>query len=436
MSAATGHGPGQKSTMLQGVYPAQSTRPPTRLTRWFPAFGEEHFPLFWLSTLGGPLAYQMGVVAVGYAAFQLTGAATPLGLVSLAIGLPMMVFSLVGGVIADRAPRRLVMMLCQGLLAVCAVALAWLTSSGTLELWHLLVISVVQGTAFSFNLPARQAYLADLVGPYYLRNAAALHNAGMNFTRIAGPALAGGVISLPILGLGGVFACMAVLYSSVVATYFRLPEQRPSPPAGEQERPSGWVLFREGMDYIRSSPTLRTLLFAGLVLTLLGMPFQTLMPVFADEVYGVGAAGLGIMMAAIGAGALAGAVLVAALSLRGRLGLLQLWMGVLFGASLVGFGLAPAYWVAVLMLLMVGFSSAAYSSLNNTLAMGNTDERLMGRVMSSYQLLFAMMPLGTLPAAWLADRIGGPATVTVTGILVTVAVAAIALRFPAFRRIS
>jgi len=162
----------------------------SRLVDLYPSLRVPSFRLLWLGMLPANIAFQMSQVAVGYAAFGLTGSAAALGIVSLASGVPQLLLGLVGGVAADRMPRRTVLLGTQSTLAMAALALAILAMTGTLQVWHLAVAALVQGCAFAFNMPSRQALIGELVGPKLLRNAVALNNAGMNFNRIAGPSLA------------------------------------------------------------------------------------------------------------------------------------------------------------------------------------------------------------------------------------------------------
>jgi MFS family permease len=408
---------------------------PGRLLRLFPSLAVPSFRLLWLGMLPGTLAWQMSVVASGYAAFVLSDSATVLGLISSSIGLPMLLFSLVGGVVADRLPRRRVLLITQGMLGGAAAALAVLSVGGVLAAWHLVALGLVQGTAFAFNMPARQAYVAELVkDKELLRSAVALNNSGVNFCRIAGPALAGILLSVPGVGVPGVFVGMTAMYALVLTTLVRLPASAPLV-ADEAGRPGGWAQLVEGLGYIRSSPVLLALLGLAFVPLFLGMPYQTLMPVFSERVFAVGAAGLGTLMAANGIGALTGSLAVAVLAGGRRLALLQQGVGVLFGAGLIAFGLAPAFWVGAGTLLAVGFASASYTALNSTLIMANTEPRLYGRVMSVWLLTFGLVPLATLPTAWLADHVGAPATVAGAGALVALFVAGVAVLYPPYRRI-
>lgn len=415
--------------------PAVPTAPPreSALMRLYPALRNREFRLLWLGMLPATIAWQMSTVAAPYAAFTMSGAAAVLGLVSLSTGLPMLLLSLVGGVVADRLPRRMVLVFTQSVLGLGAVALAVLTMTGRLDVWHLLAIGLMQGTSFAFNMPARQAYIADLVGRPLLRNAVALNNAGMNFCRIAGPSLAGVLLSIAGVGIAGVFVLMAVMYGIVVATLLRLPDSRPA--ARRSDGGNSWDQLVEGLRYVTSSPVLVALMGVAFLTLVLGMPFQTLMPVFAERVYAVGAGGLGVLMGSVGVGALCGSVAVAALVNVPRPGLLQVGFGMGFGLSLVGFALAPTFLLAVVALLLVGFASSAYTALNNTLVMGNTEPRFYGRVMSVYMLTFATMPVGAVPLSWLTDQVGARMTLAVAGGTVVAAIAAVALFYPPYRRI-
>ena len=400
--------------------------------RMFPALGHARFRVFWLGMSPSMFAIQMGTVATGFAAFALSGSATVLGGISLAQGIPMLLLSLVGGVVADRTSRRLVLIGTQTLLGLPAAAIATLAFTGHLAVWHLYLFAMAQGTAFSFNMPARQAYIAELVGPAMLRSAVTLNNTTMNFARIAGPSVAGVLLAIPALGVGGVFGAMAAMYSSVVASLVRLPDSARTQVATAA---GGWAQLVEGLKYIRATPTLFGLLLLGFLPLLFGLPFQSLLPLFAEQVHGAGAAGLGAMSAAAGAGALAGAVAVALFSRSRRLGLLQIALGVGFGLSLIGFALAPSFPAAVAMLLLVGLTSAGYAASNQTLLMENTDAQFHGRVMSVFLLSYGAVPLATFPEAWLADHIGGPSAMALAGILVTLTVVLIVVFVPSFRKL-
>jgi MFS family permease len=292
----------------------------------------------------------------------------------------------------------------------------------------------MQGVAFAFNMPSRQALIGTLVGPQLMRNAVALNNAGMNFSRIAGPAIAGAILANEAMGVSGVFIAMTLMFGVVVISLFRLPAESDAH-AHRADMKAPLADMIEGVSYVARSPALRALLLLALATTVIGMPFQTLLPLFAERVFDVGAVGLGSMTAAVGVGALLGAIFVAT-TRDSRPAQLQLALGSGYGLALVGFALSPWYPLALVILAMVGFFSAAYMALNTSLIMGNSEPRFYGRVMSIYQLTFGAMPLGSVPASWLADTIGGRETIVITGSLLAVIVLGVALLYRPYRAIS
>lgn len=411
---------------------------PARLEGRVPsALAVRGFQLLLGGSAASTTAYFASTVAAGYAAFQLTGAATMLGLMSLALGAPLLLFALVGGVVADRLPRQRVLMASQTLLGVCAGTIAALSLADLLAPWHLVGIGLLQGTAFAFNVPARQALVTDLVGPARLRNAIALTTTATNACRIVGPALAGVFLSLPGLGVPGTFSAVAGMYVLAIASVAAI---RVPATSVRGRRGSAYAQLAEGLTYVRSSPVLLALLGLAVVPPFFGLPYQTLLPLFAESVFDVGAAGLGVLTAATGAGALAGSLAVAALAESRRPAVVQLALGTGFGLALVVFGVVPAvigpvFPMAVALVAVAGFASAAYSALNNTLVMANSEPRLHGRVMSVYLLTLGITPVAAFPMSWLADRIGAPTTVALGGAVVTVVVALVAICYPPYRRI-
>jgi MFS family permease len=388
----------------------------------------------WLGMLPATLAAMMNQVASPYVAFTLSQSAAVLGVVSLAQGLPMLLLGLLGGVAADRLPRRLVLIGSQSVLGLAAAALAVIGLAGGLQVWHLVAGSFLQGAAFAFNMPARQAYIAELVGRPLLANASALHNAGQNFCRVAGPALAGVLLAIPAVGTVAAFVAIALMYAAALAVLFVLPASgRTAGTSGTAA--GGRAQLAEGLRYVRSSPTIMTLIGMNAIVVIFGMPYQTLMPVVAERVFAVGAGGLGVLMAASGVGALAGAVTVAGLTRFGRPAALQLWLGIALGLALIGFAVTPWFPLAVGLLVVVGFLFSAFSALNNTLLLANSEPRLTGRVMSIYLLTWALMPLGAVPLGWLTDQAGAPLALALAGAIVLTAVASLALLHPTSHRI-
>jgi MFS family permease len=372
--------------------------------------------------LPASLAIQMNQVASPYTAFTLSNSAAVLGVVSLAQGLPMLLLGLVGGVVADRLPRRTVLIASQSALGLAA---AWLAASGVLgglQVWQVVAASFVQGAAFAFNMPARQAYIAELVDRPLLSNAVGLHSATMNFCRVAGPAVAGVLLAVPGNGIVAAYVAIALMYGVALSTLVRLGRYaRPVvPSSGSAVDPRVQVL--EGLQYVRASPTIMALILMNLIVVAFAMPYQTLMPAFAERVYAAGASGLGLLLAASGGGALAGALAVASLSELKRPSLMQVGLAIGLAVALIAFSLTSWFPLAVALMVVVGFLFAAFSALNMSMLMSNTAPHLTGRVMSIYLLTWACMPAGALPLAWLAEQAGAPVSMSVGGSVVIVGV--------------
>ena len=387
---------------------------------WGPALRHRDYRLLFLSLLPGTLGLMMAMVAFGYVAYRISNSATLLALTTAGYGISMAILSPVAGMAADRYSRRTLLLVTQGTLGVSAAIAAVLIATGAVQIWQLMLVSILQGAAFAFNMPARQALIAELVPPDDLANAIALSNAGLNLNRILGPALAGALLSIPAIGPVGVFLLMAVLYGVVFVTLLRLPEGTRVGRAPRSGRGSALV----GLRYVFERPALRRLMTLAALPVLFGMPYQSLMPATADRVFGVGAAGLGTLLAANGVGALAGSLVVAARTGRSaggadgidQLRRLQLVAGVLLGGAVVAFAFNGLFLVALPLVALAGGSAAAYTSVNSTLLMHGSEREYHGRVMSVYMMAFSAMPLSAVPAAWVADQIGLPVTLAGCGV--------------------
>ena len=392
------------------------------LGRYGAALRHPGYRLLFFSLLPGTMGMMMAVVAFGFVAYAISGSATTLALVNLGWGIPMFLLSPLAGEVADRFPRRNVLLATQCVVGLTAVLAAVLIATGVIQVWQLMVVTLLQGMAFAFNIPARQALIAELVPPADLANAVGLYNAGVNFNRVAGPAVAGALLTIPAIGAAGVFGLMALLYGVVMIALLRLPaaavEQDPL-----RAKESPFKRLSAGMRYVSAHPELRRLMLLAFLPLLFGMPYQALMPAVAAEVFHVDAAGLGLLLTANGLGALAGSVVIAGVNgAPSTMARVQFITGVVFGVGLLVFGLIPIYGAALPLLALVGGASAAYTSINNTLLMSYTPPEYHGRVMGVYMMTFASMPLSSLPAARVAEAIGLPPTLVLSGALVILAV--------------
>jgi MFS family permease len=365
----------------------------------------------------------MGFMAQSALAYDLEGNATSLGIVVLAWGVPQMIFSLIGGVAADRINKRTIIMFSQGTIGVLMLALAVSIETGHIALWQIAALGFVQGTVFSFNVPARQAWIPEIVGRDKLSNAIALNSAGFNLASVAGPFLAGGLIAVPFIGFSGVYFIMAGCFFAVVLLLLRTPADGADP----REDTGSSVVddMKEGVNYVRAHSALMVMLAMGFVVIVLGMPYRTLFPVFAEEIYGVGKVGLGAMYTAGGVGAVVGSLLVAMWSNSSNKGRLQLASGLAFAATLVVFAMVAWYPLGLVTLAVMGLVCMGFIALNNTMVLSASDPEYYGRVQSVYMLSWSVQPFAAMPVALLADLWGAQYAVALTGVVVAAGILAV-----------
>jgi MFS family permease len=420
-----------------GIAPAEGTTEQTASLAWwqrtFESLKERNFRLLWLGMLPSTLAMQMGMVANGYLAYDLTGSAAAVGFVTLGFGIPMLFLSLVGGVVADRFSKRQILLVTQSVVGSAAVILATLVLSDVIRIWHMTLVAFMMGTAFAFNMPARQSYVAELVGRERLTNAVALNNTGMNMARVVGPSIAGALIGIAFIGIGGVYILMALMYVIVITSIYRLPDRGVQPTTGKRR---GLDSLVDGLKYIRHSPVLSALMLLAFAPTLLGMSYQALMPVFAEDVFAVGPSGLGLLMTVNGIGALVGSLGVATFGNFRRRGLLQIGLGVTFGLSIAIFAFSQSILVAFPALVVIGAASAAYMALNMSLVMEYAEPAFHGRVMSINMMTFSLMPLSVVPTGFLVDIFGAPTVIGCAGLLLMTIVAGYGLLHPSYRNVA
>lgn len=394
----------------------------------FASLRHRNYLLLWIGSLVSNTGDWMDQVALNWLVWTLTKDPAALGLLNACRGLPILAFTLFGGALADRIERRRLLQSTQLLGMALAFVLAGLVWTGSIEFWQVLLLGTLRGVLLSFNQPTRQALVSELVPRADLLNAVALNSATMNMTRVFGGAL-GGVL----IGLFGVAGCFFLNGLSFVAVIWALALMEiPPQPAG---RPRQGILraVGAGLAYIRSEPALAGLVLAGLVPMIFGMPYLTLLPIFADQVLRIGNTGYGFMVALTGVGALAGALTVASLRDFRHKGRLMLAVMTGFGAMLVLFALSDWTPLSLVLLLGVGCGSTGYLAVNNTLLQVNSTAEMRGRVMSVFFLNRGLVPLGTMVAGLAAGAIGAPLTVAVMGGVIIVLALIIAVRLPVIR---
>jgi len=371
-------------------------------------------------------------VATAWLVYRLTNSAMLLGIVSFAGQIPTFLLAPFAGVLVDRWNRHRVLVATQVLAMVQSGLLAFFALRGTITVWHVLVLSAFQGLVNAFDTPARQAFVVEMVDAREdLANAIALNSSMVNAARLLGPSIAGVLIA--IVGEGWCFFIDAVSYLAVIASLVAMHLK----PRAVSDRPRKHVLseLRDGLRYAATFAPIRAILLLLALVSLTGIPYTVLMPIFASDVFHGGAHTLGLLMAATGVGAVAGALWLAARTTVLGLGR-TLWIaGALFGASLIAFGLCKILWLATLLLMLAGGGMMVQMAASNTLIQTMVDEDKRGRVMSFYAMaFFGMMPFGSLAAGWLGARIGAPATVAWGGAATLAAVALFVRKLPELRR--
>jgi len=384
-----------------------------RLPRAVSALGHPNFRLFWLGQAVSLVGTWMQSTAQGWLVLLLTNSPFLLGLVTAIQFLPLVLFSLPAGEIADRLPKKRLLYLTQSTMMVLALILGVLTMTGTVRYWHVLVLAGLLGVANAFDNPTRQSFIVELVGRKDLTNAIVLNSTAVQAARLVGPAAAGLVIGR--VGMSWAFIANGVSFLAVLfgLLLIRVAPVRPENPG----RGETWSRIVEGLRGIRQSPPmLSTLLLMGLVSTL-AINFTVLVPVLAKNNLGLGAEGYGFLMSAMGVGALAGAVIMALLSHLGprRILLYGGSAGLCFFQLLLAF--TGNYHLAMLLLGLTGWMSITFITSTNTRVQMETPNHLRGRVMSVYSLMFLGVNLpSALLAGFLAHLWGAPAAFLIAGV--------------------
>ena len=370
----------------------------------------------------------MQSVAQSWLVYRLTGSSLLLGAVGFASQIPVFLVAPLGGIVADRHNRQRVVIGTQAASMLLASALAALTLTGIVQVWHIFVLASLLGVVNAFDIPVRQSFLVDMVGKEDLMNAIALNSSMFNGARIIGPAIAG--ILVARIGEGWCFFANAASYIAVIIGLLMM-QVRP-----HSFRPSGSPLAHiiEGFRFVRRTGPIRAILLLLGLVSLVAMPYTVLMPVFADKILHGGARGLGILMGATGVGALLGALTLATRTGVSGLGRWVAFSCGGFGLGLVLFSLSRSFWLSSALLLPVGFCMMLQMSSSNTLIQAMVPDHLRGRVMSVYSMMFmGMAPFGALLGGALADRLGAPLTVSMGAVACIGGAALFGLHLPKIR---
>jgi len=370
----------------------------------------------------------MDQVAESWLVYRLTGSALLLGTVAFASQIPVFLLAPIGGALADRLDRRKILICTQSSMMLLTFMLAWLTLSHRVHIWQVVTLAALTGVVNAIDLPARQAFVVDMVSRADLVNAIALNSSMFNGARIVGPALAGIVVAA--IGEGWCFFANGVSFIAVIAGLGLMKIDRPR--LAIEGSPLENIL--EGFKFVAQSGPVRALMLLLGLVSFTAMPYAVLMPLFADKILHGGAQALGLLMGCSGLGALGGAL---TLAMRKTLKGLSLWVAVScagFGVALLAFSFSRLLWLSAALLVPSGFCMMIQMASSNTLIQSMVPDRLRGRVMSVYAMTFmGMAPLGALLAGSLAHKLGAPMTVGIGGVVAIVGAGLFGLKLPALR---
>jgi MFS family permease len=395
------------------------------------ALTHRNFRLFFFGQGVSLIGTWMQSVAQGWLVLTLTNSPFFVGLVSGLGSLGVLAFTLYAGVVADRRDKRRLIVLTQSLSMVQALVLAVLVWTKVVTVWHVMVAATALGIVNAFDIPTRQSFMVELVGKEELMNAIALNSSIFNAARVVGPAIAGALIGA--IGVAPLFFLNGVSYVAVIAALLamRLAPFQPRPSTG-----SAWAGFREVVGFLRSNRRVETLIVLTATFSVFGFPYLVMMPVFARDVLHVGAAGYGALTAAVGGGAMLGALAIAVNSRRiTHRGRLMVIGGTSFGVLVTLFAFSHTFAFSIVLLALAGCAMIVNNALTNTMLQTIVPDHLRGRVMGFYSFVFVgMSPLGAFQAGAFAERFGAPLAVGVGGLICALAVATAAWRVPELRR--
>ncbi|MGD0383874.1 MAG: MFS transporter [Thermoguttaceae bacterium] len=354
----------------------------------------------------------MQQVAMIWLVYRLSGSAFLLGLVGFCSQVPILLFSSLAGVYTDRWNRHRTIIVTQSLAMLQAVVLVALTLTGVVTVWQVILLSIFLGMVNAFDMPARQAFLIQMIeGRDHLPNAIGLNSSMFNAARLVGPALAGFLIAA-----AGEWLCFLINAISYVAVLAALLAMRVAPRASNGPPKHVLLELKDGFLYAFGFHPIRALLLLLAIVSLAAMPLLVLMPIFATNVLHGGPQTLGLLTAAMGVGALAGALLVASRKTVLGLGRQIAWSSIAFAVCVIAFSFSSVLWISLVILAAVGFSMMMETAATNTILQTIVEEDKRGRVMSFYATAFVgMAPLGSLLAGSLASRIGAVHTVQLAG---------------------
>ncbi len=379
--------------------------------RLVPALAHAEYARLWRANLGSQVAFWMQSVAQGWLVLELTGSPFAISLLAFFRAIPMLLLSPLGGVMADRLDRRRILLAAQLLMSAAGLAVAILVLIQRIHIVHLIVASLVLGSSFAVNMPARNALVANLVPRHLLSNAIGLNSTTLNAARTIGPAMAGFLIS--VIGIAGAYFAQVGGYLWSTVNIWRLT----APPTRRRRRTSTLTDLREGFAYVWHNKPMLALMLLALAPSLFGMPITMLLPAFVKLDLAEGPETLGVLLGSLGVGALIGSFWVVGFSSFKQKGKVLFGAIFAYGALLIGLGLTRSVIAAGAVLAIIGFFQAIYMATNQMTVQLLVPDELRGRVVSLRMMTFGLSPLGLLPLGWVAETVGTPVAIVLGGAL-------------------
>lgn len=350
----------------------------------------------------------MQIIARGWLVFELTDSPLDLAWVTMSFMVPTVLFSLYGGVLADRLQKKKIIIWAQGLNCAATVFMAVIIFLGHVDFWDFIWFGFFNGTILALSMPARQAFVPELIPERLLFAAMGLNTTSWNLARIVGPALAGLLIALiadgdktSAYGVGVVYVVIATLYGISAVTMLMIDQ---SGRIKRDVKSKAWADMKEGLGYVVQNPPVFGLIVLSIIPFLFGMPLNTLLPAFNEEIMGGGPDDLGFLVSAMGLGAIVGSLMMATMgSLRNKAAWLIITC-VAWGGLTSAFGMAQAHWLVFVLIACVGWMSSWNMSLNRGMLQMQVDNHMRGRIMSIDMMSHGLMPLGVFPISWIAEN--------------------------------
>lgn len=384
--------------------------------------------VLWLSHITASSQFWMEMIARPWLVYQMTDSVLLLGVVQAVRGLPVLVFSALGGLLADRMDRRKLYQVVRTGNSCVIVLLAFLLVTGHLEVWHVFALTAADGIFNAAEFPIRQSLIPAVVPESALMNAIALHSVGRQLTHLVAPSIAGLLIAA--VGIGGTYIVQSVIAIAAVAMSVVL-----RVPSGSQSAAQESIAqnVRGALRYVRGQHVILILLALALAQRFCTGSSQTLFPAFARDIHQVGEVGFGLLNSAIGAGAFLGAIGIAVIGSVQRKGAILLVGAVLQAVGLILFAYSPSFPLALVLTALVGIVQTAYFTMNSALLLGRVSEEYRGRVLSIYDMDRGIAPLGAVTLGWLAAVAGAPAAVALLAAPMIPITLMVLWRVPRFR---